>query len=175
MGSILLALGKWGRLDVGFLAVLDQLANSRMGLFVHEGSTTKSGDIILRELVTNDRYECSCPAGYAGFRGELWLARVLPPPLPTLARAAVVTTPYVILAPGVQEWKAYLDRTLPTIGIGEPKTAYHRLMKYGLHPRHWSEYIFEGFVNYRTEASTLPVCPIFPKAAHTRASMRYEP
>jgi hypothetical protein len=53
------------------------------------------------------------PSGYRGQRGELWYARVLPPPVPGGSEHVVFTTPYVLLKPGIQEWQAYFRRTLP--------------------------------------------------------------
>jgi len=156
LGSIVLALGRTQRLDPLLLGVLEQLVESRLGLHVHEGAS--NGVSTLRELVTGERRRCVCPAGYEGEPGEVWLARVLPPPAAALAEAVVLTTPYVIVNPGPAGWQAYLDRTLPAIA-SDPGTAYARLMKRGLAERYWLEYVFEAYANHRTEAVFLTGLP----------------
>jgi len=156
LGSILLAIGRVQGMDPLFLGVLEKLVESRLGLHVHE--RTADGIVTLRELVTGEQRQCVCPAGYEGEPGEVWLARVLPPPAATFAEAVVLTTPYVILNPGPAGWQAYLDRTLPAIAA-DPKTAYQRLMKRGLNERFWLEYVFEAYANYRAEAVFLMGLP----------------
>jgi hypothetical protein len=47
--------------------------------------------------------------------GEVWLARVLPPPAPEFAEGVVFTTPYVMRGYGEREWRAFLKRTLARI------------------------------------------------------------
>jgi len=156
LGSILLAIGRVQGMDPVFLGVLEKLVESRLGLHVHE--STANGIVTLRELGTGEQRRCVCPAGYEGEPGEVWLARVLPPPATTFAEAVVLTTPYVILNPGPAAWQAYLDRTLPAIAA-DPETAYPRLMKRGLNERFWLEYVFEAYANHRTEAVFLMGLP----------------
>lgn len=153
-------------MDPLFLGVLEKLLESRLGLHVHEGVT---GDhITLRELGTGELRECICPSGHDGERGEVWLARVLPPPAVSLRNAIVVTTPYVIENPGPAGWQTYLDRTLPKIAI-EPKLAYERLMKRGLDERFWLEYVFEAYASHRAEAIFLMGLPDIPESRpHSR-------
>jgi hypothetical protein len=166
LGSILVAIGRTARMDPLFLSVLEKLVESRLGLHVHEGIT---GDrITVRELVTGEVRECICPSGHDGDRGELWLARVLPPPAASLREAVVVTTPYVIQNPGPAGWQTYLDRTLPKIA-SDPMLAYQRLMKRGLDERFWLEYVFEAYANHRAEAVFLRGLPDIPESRpHSR-------
>lgn len=166
LGSILLAIGRAQGMDPLFLGVLEKLVESRLGLHVHEGVT---GDrITLRELGTGELRECIRPSGHDGERGEVWLARVLPPPAVSLRDAIVVTTPYVIENPGPAGWQTYLDRTLPKIAI-EPKLAYERLMKRGLDERFWLEYVFEAYASHRAEAVFLMGLPDIPESRpHSR-------
>jgi hypothetical protein len=156
LGSILLAIGRVQGMAPLFVGVLEKLVQSRLGLHVHE--STADGIVTLRELVTGEQQRCVCPAGYEGEPGEVWLARVLPPPAATLAEAVVLTTPYVIQTPGPAGWQAYLDRTLPAIAA-DPKTAYPRLMKRGLNERFWLEYVFEAYASHQAEAVFLMGLP----------------
>jgi hypothetical protein len=162
LGSVLLAVGDALQMDREFLHLLDLLNRSRLGMHVHEGAA--GGKVVLRELVTNERRQSICLAGYEGAPGELWLARVLPPPAPELAESVVVTTPYVILEPTVSEWERYLERTLARIAARSPADAYHTLMKDGLAPNYWSEYVFEAYANHVTEAIFLMGLPDVPES-----------
>jgi len=49
-----------------------------MGLWEHRGH---DGDrVLLREVFTDDERRCHVASGYRGQPGEIWYARVLPPP-----------------------------------------------------------------------------------------------
>jgi len=168
IGSIVRDIGRVQGMDPLFLGVLDKLVASRLGLHVVEAT----GDevVTLREFVTGERQHCVCPAGYLGQRGEVWLARVLPPPAATIQEAVVQTTPYVIENPGPAGWQAYLDRTLSKIA-SDPKTAYTRFMKRGLDERFWLEYVFEAYASHRAEAVFLMGLPdIADSRPHSKAN-----
>lgn len=148
--------------DPEFLRVMELLRQSRLGLHVCEG-TDRQG-VNLRELVSGERSSCIVPAGYRGRRGEIWLARVLPPPAPQFSASVVMTTPYVILQPGEQDWQKFLERTLPRVRAADPRQAYAQLMKYGLELHFWNEYIFEAYANYRSEVIFLCGLPDVPES-----------
>ena len=156
LGWILIAIAHTLEMDSRFVSILEKLSASRLGLYVHEDRAEDR--IVLRELVTNERTSSICPSGFDGSAGQLWLARVVPPPAPH-APAVVVTTPYVILAPGVDAWDAYLERTLPKVAARDRVGAYQNLMKYGLEPAYWSEYVVEAYVNHIAEAIFLMGLP----------------
>jgi len=78
----------------------------------------------LRELITGERLPCIVRSGYRGERGEVWLARVLPPPGPSFTASLVMTTPYVLVHLGEPQWQTYLDRTLPKLGAADRRNAY---------------------------------------------------
>ncbi len=168
LGSILLALVGSRGADSIFTAMLRNLVESRLGLHVHEGM---AGDRVhLRELVTDERRSCVCPAGHRGKAGELWLARVLPP-VGEANEHVVVTTPYVIIDPGVPAWRAFLARTLPELSAPDERAAYARLMKRGLDERYWSEYVFEAYANHRPEVIFLRGLPDVPESRpHSRVN-----
>lgn len=148
IGDCIAALARCADAHPDFLTIIDIMRQSRMGLYVCEGRD--QGSVRLREFVTGEIASCIVPAGHRGQRGEIWLARVLPPPGREFAESAVITTPYVIIDPGERDWQRFLDRTLPKTGIDDPRRAYCHLMKYGLDLRYWSEYILEAYVNYET-------------------------
>ena len=81
--------------------------------------------------MTNRICTAVCPSGYEGRAGELWHARVLPPPLAGLDEHVVFTTPYVLIDPGEREWLAYFDRTLAPKAAEKRSAAYERHMKWG--------------------------------------------
>ena len=96
--------------------------------------------------------------------GELWLARVLPPPSPGIDEHVVVTTPYLIIEPGVAVWREYLARTLPKMVAADEKRAYQKLMKHGLDERYWSEYVCEAYVDHEPEVIFLRGLPDVPES-----------
>lgn len=55
------------------------------------------------------------------------------------------TSPYIIELPGETEWRSFFRRALLQTKIDDEKTAYAALMKSGLSPDYWSDYIFEGY------------------------------
>lgn len=156
-GDCIAALARCADAHPDFLRIIDILRESRMGLYVCEGGDRES--VNLREFVTGEIVSCIVPAGHRGQRGEIWLARVLPPPGPQFAQSVVITTPYVITKPGERDWQRFFERTLPRTGIADPRQAYRHLMKYGLELRYWTEYIFEAYVNYKTSLVYLAGLP----------------
>jgi hypothetical protein len=157
IGDCIAALARCADAHPDFLTIIDIMRQSRMGLYVCEGRD--QGSVRLREFVTGEIASCIVPAGHRGQRGEIWLARVLPPPGPEFAESVVITTPYVIIDPGERDWQRFLERTLPKTGIDDPRRAYGHLMKFGLDLRYWSEYILEAYVNYETSVVYLRGLP----------------
>ncbi len=171
MGSILLAVGRALKMDPEFLSLLQTLVQGRLGLYVHEG--VEKDTIFLKELLTEVRHEAVCASGYVGTKGELWLTRVMPPPVGSRARAVVVTTPYLVLKPGVDEWLAYLHRTLPKTQRSDPMEAHEYLMKFGLQPNYWPEYVFESYVNHRPDVIYVRGLPDVPESRpHSNANQQ---
>jgi hypothetical protein len=168
LGSVILAVGRLLTVAPDFLAILEHLVESRLGLFIHEG---KDGDrSVLRDLGTGAAYSAVCAAGYPGTGGELWLARVAPPLVPG-SESVVLTTPYLIIGPDAAAWRDYLDRTLPKTGQADRARAYHHLMKRGLDERYWAEYVFEAYVNHRPEVIFLRGLPDVPESRpHSRVN-----
>ena len=170
IGAIVLELGPAFGMRTELLHVIRLMQESRMGLYAQDGIV--GGLVVLREVVTGTVCRAISPAGYLGRKGELWYARVLPPPIPGGSEHVVFTTPYIVLKPGLHEWQAYFDRTLPKAGpkagpeTGElaRRQAYERHMKYGPTRTYWNEYVFEGYVNHRTEVIFLAGLPDLPES-----------
>lgn len=157
--SIVIDLCRELQLESSNIQVYQQLANSRMGFYVHEGF---NGDYIkFRELITNNKINAICPAGYKGQTGEIWLARILPPPFEGVTDYWIVfTTPYILgeispreyFSPDTEErWLAFFDRNLKKTNIPDRVAAYTHLMKYGLNTNYWNEYIFLSYVNHQSD------------------------
>ncbi len=93
-------------------------------------------------------------------------------PPPSCETAVVFITPYVVLSPGVDDWLAYLDRTLPKVpGKKDRRAAYEHLMKYGLSNSYWNEYIFEAYVNHRPDMILVMGLPdVDESRPHSRAN-----
>jgi hypothetical protein len=169
IGTCILALLREIDDDPDYLRAVGKMQDSRMGLYVQEG---RIGDVtVLRELLTQAVVRCVVPSGHPGSQGELWYVRILPPPLDTDEVSVAFTTPYVIVRPGLEDWLAYLRRTLPRTGESDERRAYETLMKYGLDPNYWNEYVFEAYAGHRGEAVFLAGLPdVAESRPHSRAS-----
>lgn len=171
IGTTVLAVGAAFGMHPELLRLIRLMQESRMGLYIHEGA--EGSRTLLRELVTGAVCRAIVPAGYRGQTGELWYARVLPPPITGSAEHVVFTTPYPVLAPGLREWQAYFHRTLPGASTHARLEAYERHMKYGPTRRYWNDFVFEGYVNHRPDAIYLAGLPDVPESRpHSEASYR---
>ncbi len=162
VGTTLGVSDEWKRL-LGLMQV------SRMGIYVHEG--VKDGLVALRDLVTGELCRAVATSGYQGHAGELWYARVLPPPFPEMQEHVVFTTPYVLRAPDKIVWQDYFRRTLPEGPAEARKAAYEQHMKYGPSQRYWTEFVFEAFDDYRFDVIYLIGLPDAPESRpHSRVN-----
>lgn len=160
--TITMEIGKALGMNADLIRIMGLLQNSRMAVYVHEG--LDQGKILLRELVTNQTCKAICPAGYDGRAGEIWYARVLPPPQASLDEHVVFTTPYILLNTDEREWLAYFDRNLPKGPANKRITAYERLMKRGPERTYWTEFVFEAYVNYKFDRVFLGGFPDIPES-----------
>ncbi|MBK6974761.1 MAG: hypothetical protein IPH26_18105 [Sterolibacteriaceae bacterium] len=162
IGTTILEVGAAFGMPLDLLRLVRLMQHSRMGVFVHDG--TEGSLVVLREPVSGAVCRAIVPAGYRGRKGELWFARVLPPPFPGGAEHVVFTTPYILLQPGLAEWTAYFGRVLPQAAALSLIDAYERHMKYGPTRHYWNDFVFEGYVNHRTEAIFLAGLPDVPNS-----------
>ena len=144
LGTCILALAPGLGLSGDVVRLIRVLEQSRLGLFVHEGNAG-ADSFTLREIMTGERFRTVCPSGHVGRPGEQWLVRLLPPPVSHLDYHVAFTSPYIIELPGETEWRAFFGRTLLKTKIDDENAAYESLMKYGLRPNYWNDYIFEGY------------------------------
>lgn len=156
LGTCVIAVGEALGMDPRFLAHAHAMQDSCMRVYVHDEASAP-GTASLRDLVSGARVSCIVPGGWRGSRGELWLARVLPPPAASVGGSVVFTTPYVLRGAGEQDWLAYFDRTLGT-ARGDAKKSI-AVLKYGID---WNEYIFEGHAGHVSEAIFLEGLPDVP-------------
>ena len=162
LGTTTMAVGKMFGMHEDLLRVIGLMQDSRMAVYVHGGFDDDK--IILRELVTNRICKAICPSGYQGRAGELWYARVFPPPFAGLDEHVVFTTPYVLIDPGERDWLAYFDRTLPHETPEKRIAAYERHMKWGPARDYWTEFVFEAYVNHRHDMIFLRGLPDVPES-----------
>jgi hypothetical protein len=162
LGTTAMAVGKTFGMHEELLRVIGLMQDSRMAVYAHEGFS--NGAIVLRELVTNRTCQAICPSGYEGLAGELWYARVLPPPLAGMEEYLVFTTPYVLIEPPEREWLAYFERTLPQDTPDKRIAAYERHMKWGPSRDYWTEFVFEAYVNHRHDVIFLQGLPDVPES-----------
>jgi hypothetical protein len=135
-----------------------KLEASRMGIYEHIG--TDGSHIRLRELITKDNLTCHCPSGYVGTEGELWYVRLLPPLEPEHAVYWIaMTTPYILIETSKSDWIAFLKRTMLQFDGPNDRTRLRHLMKYGLEPNHWNEFIFQAYHHHQYDAIFLAGLP----------------
>ena len=158
---------------------LYSLSDSRASIYEHMGY--KPPFVHLREFVTDRALICRSVSGYQGHTGEIWLLRTASAPI-DVGYATALTTPYVLIGYNKAEWMAYFKRqgVCPT-EIGH-ETRFHRHMKYGPKPRYWLEYMFESFLNFKSNviysyglpdrAETRPHSPSFDRAELQRRPPR---
>lgn len=171
--TIAIDLCKFLNSDEGLITLFEKMQASRMGIFKHEGN---SGNLVfLRELITNREIKAISPSGYFGNLGEMWFARVLPPPFDNelFDYSIVFTTPYVLgkigsrkeFIPFVErDWLDYFERNLRKTRLGEKERAYEHLMKFGLGRNYWNEYVFLSYRNHRHDMILLEGFPDIPSS-----------
>lgn len=159
-------------MEPSVVRLFEYLQDSRMGLYVHEGGV--GTHVMLREFITGTTHRCAVPAGYGGRPGEIWYVRVLPEPFESMGfgYSLVFTTPYVIsrqeagrfVFADPQDWVAFFERTTPKTGVSDADQAYAHLMKYGLSPHYWNDYVFEAYVNHQPDMILLAGLPDVPSS-----------
>ena len=151
--------------------VIGLMQESRMGVYIHQGGEKDA--VVLRELVTDRVCRAIVASGYRGRKGELWYMRVLPPPLPGLTEHVVFTTPYLLVEPREHEWQAYFRRTLPDAPLQDRIAGYAHHMKVGPTRDYWTEFVFDAYLNHRTDVIFLAWLPDVPESRpHSRVNSR---
>lgn len=168
IGTTILEVGAAFGMYADQLRLMRLMQDSRMGFYIHRG---REGDVsVLGDLVTGAVYRAIVPAGYKGQKNEIWYIRLLPPPLSGGQEHVVFTTPYVVVHPDFDEWRAYFRRTLPATG---GFADYEGHMKYGPTREYWNDYVFEAYVNHQADAIYLAGLPDVPESRpHSEISER---
>lgn len=157
--------------DNGQIEVFEEMQNSRMGIYEHEGVSGKY--INFRELITNRKIRAISSSGYMGQAGEVWFARILPPLFNLFDYSVVFTTPYILgklgsdrsFIPLVEnDWLNYFERNLSKMSLKNVEESYQDLMKYGLSKNYWNEYIFLSYRNHRDDMIFLEGFPDIPSS-----------
>ncbi|VAW85986.1 hypothetical protein MNBD_GAMMA18-130 [hydrothermal vent metagenome] len=152
--------------DHGQIEVFEEMQNSRMGVYKHEGVSGKY--INFRELITNAEIRAVSSSGYMGQEGEVWFARILPPLFNSFDYSVVFTTPYILgklgndnsFIPLVEnDWLNYFERNLGEMKLQSIEESYQKLMKNGLSQNYWNEYIFLSYRNHRDDMILLEGFP----------------
>ena len=169
--SVTIDLCKFFGVDPGLISIFEKMNSSRMGFYVHEGSSENY--TFLRELITDKEIEAIVPSGYNGSKGEIWFARVMPPPFNTdpFDHDVVFTTPYIVgelqdiyrFSRGREDsCLEFFERNLKRTGRRDKISAYEFLMKYGLDRNYWNEYIFLAYVTHQQDMISLAGFPDIP-------------
>lgn len=166
IGTTVLEFGAAFGVDSELLRLIRLMQDSRMGIYIHKAR--KDDLAILEDLVTGGTFRAIVPSGYHGKEGELWYVRILPPPIQGSADDVVFTTPYILLEPGPHDWLAYFSRTFAQTARVDD---YERHMKYAPTREYWNDFVFEAYVNHRTEAIYLAGLPDIPESRpHSRVN-----
>lgn len=156
-----------------FLEVLRAFQHSRMGMYEHCGHD-KNG-VRLRELVTNELLDCHVGTGYPGKAGQIWYVRLCPPVCGLAERYVAFTTPYILVDASKADWTAYLNKSLIGVDDSDRATALHEFMKYGRTPTDWSEFVFQAYHHYQTDAIFLAGLPDVPDSLPHSESILQQP
>jgi len=156
LGDVIIAVAAECGTHAGIVTLMQALQGSRMGIYsVQERD---GAQVRLHDLATDRTFTAVCTSGYSGRVGELWYARVLPPPL-TGTEHVVFTSPYVLTAPDVSAWTAYLDRVASKKPAGARAEVLEQHFKWGPNPRYWLEFVFEAYSRHESGAIFLHGLP----------------
>ncbi len=140
------------------LDTLKKLAASRMGVYEHVG--IDGTHVRLRELITDSEFTCHNASGFRGRSGELWYVRLLPPPLPDLARHYIAfTTPYILIEASKDDWTQFLRRNMVRFKADDERGSLYQLLKYGLNLNYWNEFVFQAYHHHQRDAIFLAGVP----------------
>jgi hypothetical protein len=157
LGNVIIAVAAECGTHANMLALMRALQGSRMGIYrVEESDGTR---VRLKDLATGRASTAVCTSGYSGWTGEIWYTRLLPPPLPGGTDHVVFTSPYVLTAPDVTGWTAYLDRVASKTSATTRVEALEQHFKWGPNPRYWMEFVFEAYSRYESGAIFLHGLP----------------
>jgi hypothetical protein len=161
IGTCLFDLANLLDMDPFMAETIRRFQESRMGIYEHRGS--EGGRVRLRELVTDDEFNCYVASGYQGKPGELWYVRLCPPLLDLFDYHVVFTTPYVLIGARKADWTAYLKKSV--LGSADTRKSLEEFLKFGKAARSrkpdesWNEFIFQAYHHHQFDAIFLTGLP----------------
>lgn len=151
-----------------------EMQNTRMGVYEFLGS--KDGYVHLKEVITGKHLKCWVASGYSpsiastalrkkvGYPDhwkELWFVRTFLGSFVNGDISIVLNTPYILMLPEVQDWTAFVQRTLQSNSTKQV-LPYELFMKFGLSPYYWLEYVFQAYSNHLHDAVFITGIPDIP-------------
>ncbi len=90
----------------------------------------------------------------------MWYVRLLPPLMPKQAAYWIaMTTPYVLIETTEADWIAFLKRTMVQCDGPNDWTRLRNLLKFGLEPNYWNEFVFKAYHHHQHDAIFLAGIP----------------
>jgi hypothetical protein len=162
MGRLLLDLVEPLKLSSEVVEMITLLQNTKMAVYEYQGRDKEC--VLLKEMITGETFTCWAASGYKGKANELWFARVLPAPHFYPAESIVLTTPYVLLLPKKSLWIEFVNRALNSTDLPNTPIIYEALMKYGLNPWYWFEYVLLAYSNHSHDMIQITGVPDLPQS-----------
>jgi hypothetical protein len=158
LGKCLLDAGTLLDFHAKVMGAIRACSESRMAIY--ELEKLKGKRYLLKALNTGEQLECHVPTGYRGHIGELWYGRILPPISPVKYHV-FLTTPYVLLNFGKEDWTAYVKKSLLDLKLPDRMRLDH-FLKHGKDTNHWNEFIFQAYHHHQSDAVFLSGLPDVP-------------
>ncbi len=162
--SVAIEIGRHFGMPADFALTLEAMSESAMGIYEHLG--WHEGKVGLRDIVDGVIYPCVVPSNYQGRAGELWFVRLLPPLGAAFDYGVAFTSPYILVDTTKADWLAFFERQerqLPLRLTAADQAAHRKaLLKRGLEPNYWSEYIFLAYHDAQDSAISLCGIPDLP-------------
>lgn len=159
IGTCLLDLLQAVEADAASLQLIRSLSESRMGVYQHQGAVGRY--VLMREVVSGRELRVQSASGHRGERGELWFVRLGGPLDEDQDYYVTLNTPYILTDASVDDWTAYLNKSLLTASGDEPRTL-HELLKFGRRQESWHEFLVRGFVRSDQHAVYVAGLPDVP-------------
>jgi|GEM_PF-816391 len=134
---------------------LNNLCKSRMG--VYEVLNSKGLKFDLKELVSNKEYSVKVNSGYVGQSGDLILLRIVPPIYESIFLS--MTTPYQLEGYTKTDWLEYFSRQNINNNELGFENRLHNHFKFEKEKMYWSEFIFYGYLQHRSDVVYLAGLP----------------
>jgi hypothetical protein len=142
---------------------VEKLCCSRLGLY--QILNASGGTFRIRELVTGRETDTIIPTGFRAEAGSMALVRVLPPLTGICSAHVAVTTPYMTIGTCEKDWLEYFERHQILAGAPGAGERLHRHMNW-----YWCEFLFNGYVNHRSDAIFVAGIPDRPETQPQHSS-----